>query len=140
MARHLATRASLLALLTALLLGIRLLWVGRLGVRRVEVRGSSMEPALSDGDRLLVVLVPSWWPLRPGQLVALRDPRPDAGRLMVKRVHRASPWSVEVRGDNPAASTDSRALGPISRAELVGRPVYRYEPPARAGWLQTSVG
>jgi len=102
--------------------------------RRIAVQGTSMLPALEPGDRLL--LVPAWW-LQRGEVVAVRDPRKD-DRLLVKRVsaidRRAS--SVVVVGDNPGASTDSRAFGPIPRQSVAGRAIYRYAPMARAGRLR----
>lgn len=105
-------------------------------VRRIEVVGTSMAPALRPGDRLVVVARP-WsppaWP-RPGQVVAVRDPRrPD--RILVKRVGVVDrpAGSLEVLGDAPDASTDSRTFGPVPRSSLVGRAVYRYAPPARSG-------
>lgn len=99
--------------------------------RRVVVRGTSMAPTLEPGDRLVVVRVPK---LRPGQVVALRDPRrPD--RLLVKRVAGLEGDRVVVWGDNPAESTDSREFGPVGRASVLGAVVHRYGPAGRAGPL-----
>lgn len=98
-------------------------------IRRLAVAGSSMSPAFQAGDRLVAV----WpWPVRPGQVVALRDPRD--GRLLVKRVAGVRNGLVEVLGDNPSASTDSRHFGPVPHRNLIGRVVYRYHPPTRSGW------
>jgi len=36
-------------------------------------------------------------------------------------------------GDAADSSTDSRAFGPLPRASIVGRAVYRYAPPERSG-------
>jgi nickel-type superoxide dismutase maturation protease len=104
-------------------------------VRRVEVSGDSMLPALAPGDRLLVLRHPRWhW--RVGQLAALRDPRrPGHRALLVKRVSALVPGGVEVLGDNPSASTDSRTFGSVALAGLVGPVLYRYWPPERAGRL-----
>lgn len=99
--------------------------------RRVTVAGASMLPAFEPGDRLLVVPALR---VRPGQVVAVIDPR-EPGRLLVKRVHACSAATVDVRGDNDAASTDSRSFGPVDRARVVGRVLYRYGPPERTGWL-----
>lgn len=107
-------------------------------VRRVEVAGSSMAPTLLAGDRLVVVARP-WpppsWP-RPGQVVALADPRAPQ-RTLVKRVRAVdvARGTLEVVGDAPDASTDSRTFGPVPRSSIVGRAVYRYGPPARRGPL-----
>ena len=99
--------------------------------RRVVVSGDSMRPALVPGDRLVVVASAR---LRPGQLVAVADPR-HPSRLMVKRIESVLEGQVEVRGDNPEASTDSRHFGPVAADQVAGIALYRYYPPKRAGWL-----
>ena len=100
-------------------------------VGRVEVTGDSMRPALEPGDRLLVLRAA---PVRPGDLVALVDPRLPS-RTMVKRVSARSPAGVTVLGDNAAASTDSRTFGPVPASNVRGRAVYRYFPDDRRGLL-----
>ena len=56
----------------------------------------------------------------------MRDPRqPD--RLLLKRIEGpagADGWLVA--GDNPQASTDSRAFGPVGRELIVGKVWFRY--------------
>jgi nickel-type superoxide dismutase maturation protease len=101
-------------------------------MRRVEVSGLSMQPTLQPGDRVVVVR-PRFRRLRPGDVVAIRDPRaPD--RLIVKRISGVGlDRSVVVVGDSPAASTDSRTFGPVRPALVVGRALYRYHPPERVG-------
>jgi nickel-type superoxide dismutase maturation protease len=95
-----------------------------------------MAPELAPGDRLLVVRVPQRWRIRPGRLVAFPDPRPSGPpRLLVKRVMSVGPAGVEVRGDDPAHSTDSRAFGAVPRRSIVGVAIYRYGPPGRTGRL-----
>jgi nickel-type superoxide dismutase maturation protease len=103
----------------------------RLGVRRVVVTGESMLPAFEPGDRL--ILGPAGRS-RAGHVVALTDPR-DARRLLIKRIRNVDGPILEVRGDNEAASTDSRDFGPVPRTRLAGRVVYRYGPPGRTGWM-----
>ena len=103
--------------------------LGAGSLRRVEVAGDSMRPALLPGDRLLVW---RWGRLQVGDLLALRDPR--SGQLIVKRLQaRASGGALSVAGDNSDQSTDSRHFGPVSNKSVVGRVVYRYSPPNRAG-------
>jgi signal peptidase I len=107
-------------------------------VHRVEVVGTSMRPALEPGDRLVVVGMPWFpppWP-RPGQVVAVADPR-DSRRLLIKRVQAVhhDDGILEVVGDAPEASTDSRTFGPVPRSSIVGRAVYRYAPMGRRGPL-----
>ncbi|MHB8681506.1 MAG: nickel-type superoxide dismutase maturation protease [Acidimicrobiales bacterium] len=100
-----------------------------LGLRRLVVEGDSMLPTLEPGDRLLFRRRRR---VRVGDLVAVPDPR-SAGRLLVKRVHACGDGFVEVRGDNPAASTDSRAFGLVPRTAVRGTLVRRYAPAERAG-------
>jgi nickel-type superoxide dismutase maturation protease len=104
--------------------------------RRVVVDGPSMEPTLQRGDRLLVVRRRR---PRPGDLVAVRDPR-DPRRLLVKRVTERTDDHVVVVGDNRGRSTDSRRFGPLHRRTVVGRVVYRYAPPGRTGFLLSRAG
>lgn len=90
-----------------------------------------MEPALRDGDWLLAVRSPA---PRAGQLVVVRDPLLRE-RLLVKRVLRSSPDGIEVESD--ARHRDHLAArGSIAVADVVGRPVFRYAPLARAGFVR----
>jgi nickel-type superoxide dismutase maturation protease len=106
---------------------------------RREVVGDSMAPTLVAGERVLVVRLPRRWPVRPGTLVALQHPSPPgataAGQrfVMVKRVAAAGPEGLDVRGDNPRESTDSRSFGLMPRSSVVGVVLYRYHPEERAG-------
>ena len=100
---------------------------------RVQVHGDSMRPALLPGDRLLVV---SLLRPRPGDVVAVVDPR-DGRRVMAKRVSSVDRDTIEVLGDDPAASTDSRTFGPVDRRLVLGRAVYRYAPEVRRGRLRS---
>jgi nickel-type superoxide dismutase maturation protease len=105
-------------------------------VRRVAVEGNSMEPTLLVGDRLLVLARPWGSPARlfVGDIVAVADPRL-ATRILVKRIASIdrSAGTVDVRGDAPDASTDSRQFGPVPLASVLGRVVHRYGPPGRSG-------
>ena len=109
------------------------LLLGAVAARRwtdvVEVRGRSMLPTLRPGDRLLVARLG-----RPGpaDVVLAADPRVPR-REMIKRVARIDASGVHLRGDNPAASTDARAFGPVPAASVEWRAVLRYWPPDRIG-------
>lgn len=105
--------------------------VGARWLRRVEVRGPSMQPSLEEGDRLLCGPP---FRLRPGDVVVVEEPGP-VGRLAVKRIAAVTGGKVVVLGDNAAASRDSRRYGPLPRAAVRGRAWWRYYPPARAGRL-----
>jgi nickel-type superoxide dismutase maturation protease len=97
--------------------------------RRVVVEGASMEPTLAPGDRVLVVRARR---LHAQDVVAVRDPR-DPGRVLVKRIGAVLEDGIVVRGDNPAASTDSRSFGPVPTTAVIGRVVRCYAPSWRAG-------
>lgn len=110
-------------------------WLAARRLRRVEVVGDSMRPTLEPGDRLLLRTTSSRHTpgeLRPGDLVALPDPRRPS-RIVVKRVAWVGPSGVRVLGDNPGASTDSRHFGSVAPEQVRGRAVYRYHPPDRRG-------
>ncbi|HWH31677.1 MAG TPA: nickel-type superoxide dismutase maturation protease [Egibacteraceae bacterium] len=98
---------------------------------RVTVTGASMAPHLLPGDRLVVLRTRR---VRPGDIAVAADPR-DPSRPLVKRVADIQGAGVVLVGDNAAASTDSRAFGPVPRERLRGRAVYRYAPSERAGLL-----
>ena len=104
--------------------------------RRLVVEGDSMRPTLLAGDRVVAV---GWGRVRVGDLVAVRDPR-QPERVLVKRVVAVRASELDVRGDDPDHSTDSRHFGPVPRKLVLGRVVYRYAPPERAGRLRRGAG
>ncbi len=95
--------------------------------RRVRVNGESMLPLLRPGDELLID--PRAYrrnPVRPGDIVVVRHPfRSDV--MPVKRVAAIlEDGRCDLRGDNPAASEDSRSYGALSREFIVGRVICRF--------------
>ena len=110
----------------------RLSWAAR-----VAIAGRSMEPALEDGDWVLVD--PDAFRARPAaidDLVLAPDPR-EPERLLIKRVGGVSPDGLlTVLGDASDASTDSRVFGAVHPATVRGRPWFRYWPPRRIGPLR----
>jgi signal peptidase I len=98
-----------------------------LPVGRYRVAGESMSPGLQPDERVVVNRLAYWLrPPRPGDVVVLRDPR-RRDRLLVKRIEASAGdgrWLVA--GDNAAASTDSRAFGPVDRALILGKVWFRY--------------
>lgn len=113
-----------------LLVALAAPFVAGVCVKRVVVAGDSMLPTFRPGDRLVAC---RGVPLRAGRVVALRDPR-GGSRLLVKRIASVSEAGIDVRGDNTAASTDSRTFGPVRSDRIVGTVVYRYAPAGRVGW------
>jgi signal peptidase I len=115
------------------------------------VVGPSMEPALRDGDRVVIDL----WTYRrraprPGEIALFAGP----GDLpLVKRVTRGpvparervgdlvDPTRPEeplfwVEGDHRELSADSRRFGPVPADRFRGRVFLRYWPPSRAGAIR----
>ncbi|MGH3731928.1 MAG: S26 family signal peptidase [Acidimicrobiales bacterium] len=77
-------------------------------VRRVRVEGESMSPTYLPGERATAIR--RWRPVHPGDVVVLRDPR-DPSRWLLKRCVAKDEADLDLRGDNAAASTDSREFG-----------------------------
>jgi signal peptidase I len=72
-----------------------------------------MMPTYRPGERLTALR--RWRPVRVGDVVVVRDPRD--GRWLLKRCVAKSHFQLDLRGDNAAASTDSRDFGLVpSRA------------------------
>lgn len=112
-----------------------------------------MDPAIVEGDWLLVDPTTTRWPRR-GAVVAFLEP--DGGSLSIKRV-AAGPgervpfetgyleladdeaWLLADATEEQAAAAglgppiDSRRFGPVPVALLVGRVWFRYAPLRRAG-------
>ena len=98
---------------------------------RVGVAGHSMEPALRDGDWLLVdPRAFTDLPPRVGDLVVVHDPRL-AGRLVVKRVRtHDTDGQLTIGGDHAAHADEAIAVAPSA---VLGRPWFRYAPIRRIG-------
>jgi phage repressor protein C with HTH and peptisase S24 domain len=81
----------------------------------IAVDGDSMEPALRDGDEILVDAAPR--PLRDGIHVVRVD-----GTLLVKRLETGRPGAIVLKSDNPAY--DPIELAP-AEVTVVGRVVWK---------------
>ena len=95
-------------------------WLKRYGLTpamlsAIEVEGDSMEPALRDGDEILVDRTPR--PLRAGIHVVRID-----DVLLVKRIERLGAERLRLISDNPAYAPVERALGDV---EFIGRVVWK---------------
>ncbi|RME41320.1 MAG: nickel-type superoxide dismutase maturation protease [Caldilineae bacterium] len=103
-----------------------LLWLFRRR-RRFRVNGDSMRPLLEPGDEVLVD--PRAYRRTPpqiGDVVIARHPFRRDVRL-IKRVTKVLDGDrYELRGDNPAASTDSRTFGAVPRRHLLGKVTARW--------------
>jgi len=83
--------------------------------RRVTVEGSSMVPTFVPGERLTAMR--RWRAVRPGDVVVVRDPR-SADRWLLKRCVGRVGTQLDLRGDNVAASTDSRDFGLVPSRDV----------------------
>ena len=92
-----------------------------LGRRRLfEVQGPSMLPGLEPGQRLLVKPHRQGQPLpQIGSVVVCRHPT-NPGLIMTKRLFGSTNQQLDLRGDNPLESTDSRHFGPVAVDCLIG--------------------
>ena len=92
-----------------------------------------MAPRLPSGALVVARGVDGQTRLRVGDVVVAR--RPDRPELeIIKRITAIDAGgAIFLLGDNPAASTDSRQFGPVTRAHIVARVRWRYWPlpPAR---------
>lgn len=97
---------------------------------RVAVSGHSMEPALRDGDWLIVDHGATG---RVGNIVVAVDPR-ENHRVIIKRVKSTGTDSrLTLESDHPAHAGEE--IGPVGPSDIVGRARMRYWPPKRAGRL-----
>jgi len=105
-------------------------------VDAVGVDGRSMLPTLAPGDQLLIESR-TFQRRRPrvGDIVVVADPRRPARELVKRVVGVDADGRVEVRGDAPSMSTDSRTFGPIPASRIRWRVRLRYWPLARIGLL-----
>jgi nickel-type superoxide dismutase maturation protease len=103
----------------------------------VEVHGGSMVPALLPGEWLLVERrTYTRRQPRVGEIVLAADPR-EPDRELIKRVVAVDTESgtLDLRGDAPDASTDSRTFGALPMTSVRWRVIARYYPPGRIGRL-----
>ncbi len=92
-----------------------------LPIRIFKVRDRSMEPAIREGDYLIVS---RWYGrLRVGDIVVLRHPNKDI--MIVKRISTISSSKIYVIGDNKALSEDSRKFGGVDRGRVIGKVLLR---------------
>ena len=108
--------------------------VAGIALRRslMRVRGLSMRPTLHEGDLVLTVPLPPVdddgplhgraWTLRrrlvrPGTLVVLSEPGDRAHRI-IKRATTVTPEGVDVVGDDPGWSIDSRTFGTVPHRDV----------------------
>ena len=107
--------------LAALSLKNFILWILRRRVR-LRVRGESMSPCLQSGQEVLVDLhAYKYISPQVGDIVYLRHPL-RADTQMFKRVSSLEDGEMlNVIGDNPAQSSDSRQFGSVRNEHILGK-------------------
>jgi len=132
---------------SVMLAGVALVGIG-VRRSLVRVRGLSMRPTLREGDLVVTIPLPpvgtpavsslgtshgtshgedgpahglAWWLrrrlVRPGALVVLSEPT-DRTHLIIKRATRVTPEGVDVIGDDPGWSIDSRTFGTVPHRDV----------------------
>tara|TARA_B100001121_G_scaffold101119_1_gene89717 strand:- start:1050 stop:1379 length:330 start_codon:yes stop_codon:yes gene_type:complete len=85
-----------------------------------QVEGDSMLPSLLPQQRLIVKPLPQAASApEDGSVVVCRHPD-DAALVITKRVWRSQGQLLDLRGDNPLASTDSRHFGRVPLECVIG--------------------
>lgn len=74
-----------------------------------------MTPTFQPGERLTALR--RWRRVHPGDVVVLRDPR-DRNRWLLKRCVSSIGCQLDLRGDNPEQSTDSRDFGLVAGRDV----------------------
>jgi signal peptidase I len=89
---------------------------------RFRIVGHSMEPAIKNGENVLVSNI-FYWFKKPeiGDIVAFRDTE----QILIKRITKISAGEYFLTGDNQKDSLDSRKLGLIKRKEIIGKVIYK---------------
>ena len=95
----------------------------RLGRRRVFlVKGDSMTPTISSGEAVQVQRVEKY---AIGDIVLADHPYKKGLRILTRVARIEHDGALQLIGDNPAESTDSRTFGAISIESILGRVVCR---------------
>lgn len=107
----------------------------------IHIKGNSMNPALNDGDIVVLNKTAYWFKKpSPGDIVAFKKD----GKILIKRVYdnidflklydynvvetdstlsaeRNTEGEIFVLGDNPSESVDSRQFGSVKSKEILGK-------------------
>ena len=79
-----------------------------------------MLPTLREGDIVIYrPIKPGKFVLKEGSIVVVKDPLASE-ELIIKRVFKENAFGLELRGDNPIRSIDSRQFGLVNRTFLCG--------------------
>ncbi len=92
-------------------------------IRILRVRGHSLSPEFEDGDFVLSLKFPIFFPIRAGDTIVFR--KPPYG-LLIKQVERVDRQARRywVKGTHPH-SLDSRTIGVVSAPEILGKVILK---------------
>lgn len=89
-------------------------------LRKFKVSGHSMEPAIENGQEILVSSLPFIFKdPETGDIIAFKN----GDKFVVKRIKKAGKNSFFVKGDN---NEDSREYGWIEKERIMGKVIYIY--------------
>ncbi len=91
---------------------------------KLRVSGHSMEPVIKNNDIIFVSFVPYLFKNpQINDIVAFENKK---GEILVKRITKIYNKRIFVEGDNKKDSLDSRQFGLISKKEILGKVIYKF--------------
>ena len=91
-----------------------------LPIRIFRVAERSMEPAIKEGDYVVLLTIGG---IGIGDVVALKHPYKNL--TIIKRVVKTGVDSVYVEGDNGKTSEDSRSFGFVKKSAVIGKVLFK---------------
>lgn len=92
----------------------------QLSFGHVSIRGGSMEPAYSSGEKVIICKHTWLFPIVIGDVIVFEKD----SEIMTKRVKYIFPDGFFVLGDDRESSLDSRDFGLISPQEVLGKVLF----------------
>lgn len=93
-------------------------------IRLLRVRGQSLSPEIEDGDFVLTLRLPIFFPIRVGDTIVFHK---SPYGILIKQVESLDDQKqiYWVRGSHPQ-SLDSRAFGFVEASEIVGKVIAHF--------------
>lgn len=93
---------------------------------KYRVEGNSMLPTLKDGD---IVLIKPGGNYSVGNIVLANHPYKQSTKILKRITAISKEGLIEISGDNPSESSDSRIFGNIHDREIIGKMVKKLQNP-----------